>query len=142
MASTKEVIETAGLHGDSASIVGGNAASVESPMKAEIDAEAHLPAKTEQESREPDPPPNGGTVAWLQVLGSFFLFFNCWYVLLCYSNSSNMDGTAKSRVLGGQSILLEFSRHTTRITHTGLKLLPTYHGLAQYKHSCCSWSAL
>lgn len=24
--------------------------------------------------------PNGGVVAWLQVLGSFFLFFNSWYV--------------------------------------------------------------
>ena len=26
-------------------------------------------------------PPNGGLRAWLQVLGSFFLFFNTWYVL-------------------------------------------------------------
>jgi hypothetical protein len=24
--------------------------------------------------------PNGGTLAWVQVLGSFFLFFNTWYV--------------------------------------------------------------
>jgi hypothetical protein len=23
-------------------------------------------------------PPNGGLVAWLQVLGAFFLFFNSW----------------------------------------------------------------
>lgn len=23
--------------------------------------------------------PNGGVVAWLQVVGSFFLFFNSWY---------------------------------------------------------------
>jgi MFS family permease len=28
-----------------------------------------------------DAPPNGGLVAWLQVAGSFFLFFNSWYVL-------------------------------------------------------------
>lgn len=27
---------------------------------------------------DPGPPPNGGFYAWLQVLGSFFLFFNCW----------------------------------------------------------------
>ncbi|KAK5070777.1 hypothetical protein LTR64_007445 [Lithohypha guttulata] len=72
------MVETRGRHGGSASTVGGNAATVDSPVEAEIDAEAHLPAKTERESREPDPPPNGGTVAWLQVLGSFFLFFNCW----------------------------------------------------------------
>lgn len=26
-------------------------------------------------------PPNGGLVAWLQVAGSFFLFFNSWYVI-------------------------------------------------------------
>lgn len=25
-----------------------------------------------------EPPPNGGLDAWLQVLGSFFLFFNSW----------------------------------------------------------------
>jgi len=24
--------------------------------------------------------PNGGLMAWLQVLGAFFLFFNSWYV--------------------------------------------------------------
>lgn len=26
----------------------------------------------------PPPPPNGGVVAWLQVAGAFFLFFNSW----------------------------------------------------------------
>lgn len=26
----------------------------------------------------PPPPPNGGLVAWLQVAGAFFLFFNSW----------------------------------------------------------------
>ena len=25
-----------------------------------------------------DAPPNGGFAAWLQVVGSFFLFFNSW----------------------------------------------------------------
>ena len=29
-------------------------------------------------SNKPSPPPNGGLVAWLQVLGSFMLFFNTW----------------------------------------------------------------
>ena len=28
-----------------------------------------------------DDVPNGGTKAWLQVLGSFFLFFNTWGML-------------------------------------------------------------
>lgn len=42
-----------------------------------------LPPKEEVEVKEeqPEPPPNGGWFAWLQVAGSFFLFFNCWYVL-------------------------------------------------------------
>ena len=26
--------------------------------------------------------PNGGFVGWLQVAGSFFIFFNTWYVFL------------------------------------------------------------
>lgn len=26
------------------------------------------------------PPPNDGLVAWTQVAGAFFLFFNTWYV--------------------------------------------------------------
>lgn len=29
----------------------------------------------------PPPPPNGGTKAWLQVLGAFFLNFNTWGLL-------------------------------------------------------------
>lgn len=33
------------------------------------------------EKRDEDPAvPNGGTLAWLQVLGSFFLWFNTWFV--------------------------------------------------------------
>jgi hypothetical protein len=28
--------------------------------------------------------PNGGFKAWLQVLGSFFLFFNSWFVSRAY----------------------------------------------------------
>lgn len=27
------------------------------------------------------PPPNGGLNAWLQVVGSFFFYFNSWYAL-------------------------------------------------------------
>jgi hypothetical protein len=31
-----------------------------------------------EKSSAEDPPPDGGLQAWLQVLGSFFLFFNSW----------------------------------------------------------------
>ena len=30
-------------------------------------------------SKPPEPPPDGGLVAWLQVMGAFFLMFNTWY---------------------------------------------------------------
>jgi hypothetical protein len=38
------------------------------------------PLEDVEEAKLPDeePPPNGGLQAWLQVLGSFFLFFNSW----------------------------------------------------------------
>lgn len=29
----------------------------------------------------PGPPPDGGILAWMQCLGSFFLFFNCWGIV-------------------------------------------------------------
>jgi hypothetical protein len=42
--------------------------------KADIsEAEKQLPEKPDDSS-----PPDGGTVAWLQVAGAFFLFFNSW----------------------------------------------------------------
>jgi len=46
-----------------------------------LDLPAMLPplrdVETEKSHHE-EPPPNGGLDAWLQVLGSFFLFFNSW----------------------------------------------------------------
>lgn len=62
----------------------------ESNLSKALDAEANiyvLPAadevpisEQEQQQDDPGPPPNGGFAAWLQVAGSFFLFFNCWHV--------------------------------------------------------------
>jgi hypothetical protein len=37
-----------------------------------------LNAAVEEKRPPEEPPPNGGLNAWLQVLGSFFLFFNSW----------------------------------------------------------------
>ena len=33
------------------------------------------------QSNDPGPPPNGGLKAWMQVLGSWMLFFNTWGIL-------------------------------------------------------------
>lgn len=61
----------------------------ESNISRALDAEANIDTLPPEESAvaitnerkdEPGPPPNGGFHAWLQVVGSFFLFFNCWFV--------------------------------------------------------------
>ena len=55
-----------------------------STVEQAIDAEAGFtnaaatPATVTKVETEIGPPPNGGFQAWLQVVGSFFLFFNCW----------------------------------------------------------------
>ena len=49
-----------------------------------LDAEASITrpppdtAVDSEKGEDPGPPPNGGFPAWLQVIGSFFLFFNSW----------------------------------------------------------------
>ncbi|KIV78901.1 hypothetical protein PV11_06503 [Exophiala sideris] len=59
----------------------------ESAFSRALDAEANIddsPTEdgpvpiSEKNGHDPGPPPNGGLTAWLQVLGSFFLFFNAW----------------------------------------------------------------
>jgi MFS family permease len=55
-----------------------------STLEDALDAEAniaptHPVTSTDSEKTDdPGPPPNGGFQAWLQVAGSFFLFFNSW----------------------------------------------------------------
>lgn len=44
----------------------------------------NTPAVAPQPPVGPGPPPNGGTRAWLQVLGAFFLNFNTWGLLNAY----------------------------------------------------------
>lgn len=55
--------------------------SISHPQR--VSASDSIPADsdTEKQTRAPatsPPPPNGGVVAWLQVAGAFFLFFNSW----------------------------------------------------------------
>ena len=58
--------------------------SKESVMDEALDVEANMEppitatVSTTEKTSEPGPPPNGGFTAWLQVTGSFFLFFNGW----------------------------------------------------------------
>lgn len=59
-------------------------ATKESAVEDALNAEANIEAPTTatntrvEKASDPGPPPNGGFAAWLQVLGSFFLFFNGW----------------------------------------------------------------
>jgi hypothetical protein len=56
----------------------------ESVVNEALDAEANItaedlqPPQVSEKFEDQGPPPNGGLQAWLQVLGSFFLFFNSW----------------------------------------------------------------
>jgi hypothetical protein len=55
--------------------------TTEDTVKEEEDGEAETSANTiPSQATNADGIPNGGLVAWLQVLGSFFLFINCWCV--------------------------------------------------------------
>jgi hypothetical protein len=60
------------------------AISKELVMDEALNAEANMElpttatVSTTEKTSEPGPPPNGGFAAWLQVSGSFFLFFNGW----------------------------------------------------------------
>lgn len=57
----------------------GATALEDKSVKTEVDTPRSSTAESYQKI---DPPPNGGLLAWLQVLGSFFLYFNCWYVAI------------------------------------------------------------
>lgn len=59
----------------------GDAASGSASVDTMVEPEAVV-VKQQMASKQeqPEPPPNGGFFAWLQVAGSFFLFFNCWWV--------------------------------------------------------------
>lgn len=75
--------------------------SATSTVESALDAEAGLgnepspgtPVTTkDHDADDPGPPPNGGFKAWLQVAGSFFLFFNCWYVFSSLSKAKGGRG--------------------------------------------------
>jgi len=50
------------------------------PADHEVGAVAQAEALAEPDGEQP--PPDGGLLAWLQVLGSFFLFMNTWWARL------------------------------------------------------------
>lgn len=51
-----------------------------SPVSTAHGPATSLPGNEKVVAAEAHEPPNGGLIAWTQVIGSFFLFFNSWYV--------------------------------------------------------------
>ena len=63
------------------------------PYEKAAEAEANIPQQLKPAGGPPGgPPPNGGTTAWLQVLGGFFLFFNTWVCIIGCPMESLVDG--------------------------------------------------
>ena len=79
-----EDLEKWDMKDNARSFSASQAISKESVIDEALDAEANMEApttatvSTTDKTSEPGPPPNGGFAAWLQVAGSFFLFFNGW----------------------------------------------------------------
>lgn len=71
--------------------------------------------------------PNGGTLAWLQVLGAHFLFFNSWYVdfergrFVVFKKDVHVSP-------GASSILSGLTKHTTRPAFSQPPRRLPYHG--------------
>jgi hypothetical protein len=80
--------------------------------------------------------PDGGLVAWLQVLGSFFLFINCWYVALLFLPRFSFAKDTNTGELSMHSEL--FNTSTKPISSLRLHLL-TYLGSAPHKPSYYCW---
>jgi hypothetical protein len=76
-----------------------------STLSVALDAEANITPEDLQRPQDsekfqdPGPPPNGGLKAWLQVLGSFMLFFNSWVSLPAIEKRDSLPKAALSLVL-------------------------------------------
>ncbi|KAI0887626.1 MFS general substrate transporter [Annulohypoxylon maeteangense] len=69
---------------DSEDVTISNSSFVATSEKVDVEnanASPAAPAAPEPPRTGPPPPPNGGLVAWLHVLGGFMLFFNTWGIL-------------------------------------------------------------
>lgn len=83
------------------------------------------PASPETESAGPQPHPDGGIEAWLQVPGGFCLFFNSWGILNAfgvYQVNFLLLATMMQTLIG--------NRLTTSRDNCSKPLRQRYHGLA------------
>ena len=104
-----------------------------------ISADEALRVQDQRDFKGYDTPPNGGLVAWLQVAGSFFLFFNSWYVRTCKNRKSKQYQSSKTSIFSPQQ-LLTLSSHRGIVNTFGV--FQTYYGTALLSHqspSNISW---
>lgn len=65
---------------------------LETPSSQDSEKDGHLTSSANHQSNGPvvekvagpGPPPDGGTKAWLQVVGGFLLVLNTWYILFLF----------------------------------------------------------
>lgn len=137
-----------------------------STLSEALDAEANItpedlqPPQGSDKFEDPGPPPNGGLKAWLQVLGSFMLFFNSWVSLPAIEKRDSLPKAALSLVLilpretlaegaaGPPALITTLtllralsthsasSRRIMRRIRYGTRHRRTSHGLVQSKPSC------
>ena len=67
--------------------------------------------KEEVAASRPPAPPNGGVRAWLQVFGSFLVFFNIWYIQASFAAHNHTNSVMTAGVLSSP---LEISSLTTK----------------------------
>ena len=85
--------------------------------------------------------PNGGTIAWLQVLASFFLFFNSWGIVNTFGMSRTWLVTFVFDYLANDPHQ-DHTRPTMKPASFPTPLHQTSRGLAAYKPSCSCSSEL
>ena len=56
------------------------------------------PKSDTSQANRPEPPPDGGLVAWLQVVGAFFLMFNTWSVSESFYLVSPLNQSCRGNV--------------------------------------------
>jgi len=73
--SDRDLEKADGVVGEGAAGSGGAALTATATRSSLARTKSNVAPRVDQAG----PPPNGGTIAWMQVVGSFFLFFNSWY---------------------------------------------------------------
>ena len=175
MASANDLEKESG-HEDTNQLEELRRADTESTFEEALDAQANIEPPvpgdapiglTKEKSLDPGPPPNGGFAAWLQVAGSFFLFFNSWYVaryiihkiegesnhcrykscrshpFLCQHKIHDERFVAfadeKIDAIGVLLTRSAYIRPSTNSTYFQMSPHPTSHGSGVSKHSSYSW---